>query len=257
MSDSTDASLSGPRLLVVGAAPNSLGAAIAAVAREGVWAFEKVLTAGISPLPETLRVPGSDADFYEDYRLNIQYTAQIREVLRTVCPDIVICTVGVNTPTSLSSSHLALRLEEAFRVNVIGVLELLRHFVEAPGSGFWTRGPLSKKFVVVSSNSARIARRSSLAYCASKAALSMAVRVAARELAGDPVQVWGYEPGLLAGTPMTTATAQMLPGPWHRMPGIDQAGLAPRQLAHQIINDVANHAPGLNGVLIPFDAGEQ
>lgn len=258
--------LAGPRLLVVGAAPQSLGAAVADVAREGVWAFDSVVTAGLTPVPDTLLLPDENGTLhtYEDHRLDVRFSAQMKEVLSTVQPDILVCTVGVNSPCGIDSRYLAMRLEEAFRVNVIGVLELLRHFVGAEGSGYWQNGRTNaKKFVAISSNSARLPRRQSLAYCASKAALSMGLRVAARELAGSHTQVWGYEPGLLAGTPMTHDTARDFsgrpgePATLHRMRGVPADGLSVRSLAHQIVNDVAQYAPGLNGVLVPYDAGEQ
>lgn len=252
--------LLGPRLLIIGAAPHSLGEAVATVARTGVWSFEKVATAGITPASENI-----PHGVYEDYKLDVRNSGSINEILGAVCPDIVVCTVGINEPSSIESSYLGLVLQEAFSINVIGVLEVLRHFMKRPGSGYWNdgNGGTSKKFVAISSNSARIPRRRSLAYCASKAALSMALRVAARELAGaEPsCQVWGYEPGLLAGTPMTTATEQFFgegdpETVLHRMPGFPAGGLNPVQLAQQIVNDVANYTPALNGVMIPFDGGE-
>lgn len=250
--------LEGPRLLVVGAAPHSLGATVAQVAREGLWTFDQVVTAGITPPPESVAV--TSRPVYEDYKLDIRNSASMREVLHDVCPDVIVCTVGVNVLCHIETAGLRMVLEEAFHVNVIGVMELLRHFITAEGSGYWTQGRRSsKKFVVVSSNSARVARTGSLAYCASKAALSMAVRCAARELAGTAVQVWGYEPGLLAGTPMTHAVHAGLPAATalHRMRGVPPEGLPVRSVAQQIINDVAQYAPGLNGVMIPCDAGEQ
>jgi NAD(P)-dependent dehydrogenase (short-subunit alcohol dehydrogenase family) len=249
-------SLAGPRLLIVGASPTSLGAAIRSVAEESVWQFDKVVTAGITPAEGIL-----DSPVYEDYVLDVTSSGSMRQVLGTVCPDIVICTVGVNEPCGVNSGYMGLRMSNAFRINVIGVMELLQHFVSLPGSGYWN-DKSSKKFVAISSNSARIARRNSLAYCASKAALSMALRVAGRELVGSGTVVWGYEPGLLAGTPMTHATEQHFghgdpEKVLHRMPGVAPGGMNPRQLAHQIVNDVANYSPAYNGMLIPFDAGEQ
>lgn len=257
--------LNGPRLLVVGAAPQSLGAAVADVARDGVWTFGSVVTAGMTPIPESLLLPEHEGTVhtYEDYRLDVRFSNQMKQVLGDVQPDILVCTVGVNAPCGIGSRYLAMRMEEAFRVNVIGVLELLRHFALIDGSGYWKNGRTNaKKFVAISSNSARLPRRQSLAYCASKAALSMGLRVAARELAGTMTQVWGYEPGLLAGTPMTQETEQHFgrsgeSAVLHRMRGVPADGLPVRSLAQQIVNDVAQYAPGLNGVLVPCDAGEQ
>lgn len=245
----------GPRLLVVGAAPRSLGDHVAREAELGPYSFDAIYTAGITPTPHDGDPPEGKVA-YEDYYLDLRHVNSIKEVLGEVKPDIIVCTVGVNNPTSVLDSFADLALEDSFHVNVIGVLALLRHFVKAEGSGYWN-GSTNKKFVAISSNSARIPRRRSLAYCASKAALSMALRVAARELADEGVVVWGYEPGLLAGTPMTADTEGLFAGgPLHRMPGVPESGLLPAALAQMILHDVANVSPAFNGLLIPFDAGE-
>lgn len=235
-----------PVLLVVGAAPGSLGEAVATEAYQQ-YDFAEIITAGISG---------------EQLKLDVNNRAQIHERFVDVQPDHVVCTVGVNEPASVHSQHLDLRMYDAFRINVLGPISLLQEFVNSPIRE--AREGSIKKFVAISSNSARIPRSTSMAYCASKAALSMALRVAARELAaGGMVQVWGYEPGLLAGTPMTEAVAMKLGRgadtngfPMHRMRGLSVDGIQPRDLAQRIVYDVANYSPALNGVMIPFDAGE-
>lgn len=114
-----------------------------------------------------------------------------------------------------------------------------------------------KRFVAISSNSAHIPRRGSMPYCASKAALSMALRVAARELANKNVAVWGYEPGLLAGTPMSEQTRRDFgTDPLHRMPGVSWEGLPVGDLAQQIVQDISTFSVAHNGLMIPFDGGE-
>ncbi len=116
----------------------------------------------------------------------------------------------------------------------------------------------AKHFVVISSNSARIPRSQSLAYCASKAALSMSVRVSARYLAqqNHPVVVYGYEPGLLEGTPMTRMAQSGFAGSLHRMPNVRAAGLPAEGLARLIAFNLGQNGRALNGTLIPYDAGE-
>lgn len=248
----------GPTLLVVGAAIDSLGEAVAEAADDGPYSFTDIVTAGITPLE-----PGADGEakagdptVYEDYKMDLRHIASIKQVLWEVKPDVLVCTAGVNTPVSITDTFADLVMEEAFHTNVIGVMALLRNFILAEGSGYWN-GAVKKKFVAISSNSARIPRRKSLAYCASKAALSMALRVAARELADTGVAVWGYEPGLLAGTPMTQEAQAVWSGPLHRMRGVPVGGLDARLFAQFILHDVANASPALNGLLIPFDADEQ
>ena len=68
--------------------------------------------------------------------------------------------------------------------------------------------PLSA--VVVSSDAAEIPMRGSVAYCASKAALNMAVRTMARELA--PLhRINAVAPGMVDGTPMTEYIDETVP----------------------------------------------
>lgn len=241
-----------PTLLVVGAAAGSLGAAIADEAA-GNWEFGRIFTAGL----------GNGEALYCDVR-NVN---SIKDCLQETMPTYVVCTVGVNEPHHLGVQGLALTMSESFLVNVIGPMEVLRHFMTtATRHPDAVTGKYVKKFAAISSNSARIPRTGSAPYCASKAALSMALRVAARELATheDAPYVWGYEPGLLAGTPMTEATLQHFGNPnenvgvppLHRMKGVGPLGLSVQDLAHRVVHDLAYGGPGLNGCLFPFDAGE-
>lgn len=241
------------KLLVVGARPGSLGAAIAEASSE--WPqITQVRTAGISG---------------EEMKLDITNSSHISGVLEEVRPNAIVCTVGVNEQVSVTDTFLPSRMTDAFRTNVIGPIHLLSEFAQR-GEAHEVR----PRFVAISSNSARIARTNSVAYCASKAALSMALRVAGREFARNNagVLVWGYEPGLLdtvmtremfphdPGTPATLENPHRWPveGPMHRMEGIDWRGLNPYTLADRILGDLLlGNADGLNGCMIPFDAGEQ
>jgi NAD(P)-dependent dehydrogenase (short-subunit alcohol dehydrogenase family) len=235
-----------PDVLVVGAAPGSLGEAVWLEIRDSDWDFGVVVTAGITE---------------EDLRLDLLRSPRISEVLTDVKPDIVVCTVGLNQPADINDAFLPAMMHTSFATNVTGPIDLLRHFVVSPVRP--ERATNIKKFVAISSNSARIARRNSLAYCASKAALSMALRVAARELAHTgQCAVWGYEPGLLDGTPMTREVVQALGGegklpPMHRMPGVPPEGLPVRDLARRIVQDLATFSYAHNGTIVQFDAGEQ
>jgi NAD(P)-dependent dehydrogenase (short-subunit alcohol dehydrogenase family) len=230
-----------PDVLVVGADNDSLGAAIVQELVECEWEFGDVATAGISG---------------ERIKLDLLRTTTIGEVVNGYMPDIIVCTAGINVPAGVSDRFLAASLTTSFNTNVLGPMELLRHFVSSPTRP--ERGDAVKKFVAISSNSARIPRRGSVGYCASKAALSMALRVAARELAPEgKVMAWGYEPGLLDGTPMTRQTGKNFSGgPLHRMPGVPPEGLPPQDLARRIVQDLATFSYAHNGLMIPFDAGE-
>ena len=116
-------------------------------------------------------------------------------------------------------------------------------------------------FVAISSNSAHIARSGSAPYCASKAALSMAIRAEARDLARSydlhTVIAYTYEPGWLEGTAMSNDVASRYPGMQpHRMLGLD-AGLPPSRLAGMIAYNLRHCGRELNGCVLRVDAGEQ
>jgi len=230
--------VNGPTLLVVGAQDGSLGARISVAA--GKAGFGEVHTAGLGT---------------EEHACDVRNTNALKEVLRLTNPDYVVCTVGVNQPAGMTASRLRMFMGDSFETNVTGPMELLRLFLDMP-----QKPSFIKKFVAISSNSARIARTQSIPYCASKAALSMALRVAARETARweTRVLIWGYEPGLLADTPMTHETvAQWGDVPLHRMPGVGAEGLNANTLADRVVLDLAHSSVGYHGVLFPFDAGEQ
>jgi NAD(P)-dependent dehydrogenase (short-subunit alcohol dehydrogenase family) len=232
-----------PDVLIVGAQRGSLGEAVWLEIRDSDWEFGDVVTAGITE---------------EDLRLDLLRSPTISEVLTDVKPDIVVCTVGINQPAEISDAFLPAMMHNSFATNVTGPIDLLRHFVASPVRPERTTN--IKKFVAISSNSARIARRNSIAYCASKAALTMALRVAARELAHTgQCAVWGYEPGLLDGTPMTREVAKAFVGTGHlhRMPGVPPEGLPVRDLARRIVQDLATFSYAHNGTIVQFDAGEQ
>lgn len=230
------------KLVVVGAKPGSLGAAVAEVAREERFGWE-VVTVGVSRA--------------EQFSLDLVHStdSEIEHWLAHVAPDHIVCTAGINHPRNAygSTAHW---LAEHFNANVIGPMRLLDAFLRLqPGDV-----PL-RHYVAISSNSATIPRTDSEAYCASKAALSMGLRVAARNVASVAIQetvVYGYEPGLLAGTPMTVATAQRWPNtPLTRMRGaMVEHGLSAYGLAAHIVRNIAFGGPELNGVLLRLDAGE-
>lgn len=227
------------RVLVLGAQPNSLGEAIANwtkvqamyESRDEDWT---VLTAGIS---------GHEQEHVDV----VEEPGRLRRLMEDFCPTAVVCTVGINQPRGIASVDLSKKMVESFTVNVLGPLNALRM---AMGLG------CVHQFVAISSNSAQIARRGSLPYCTSKAALSMALRVAAREMAGSGLLVYGYEFGLLTGTPMTADIANTFEGPLTRIPGAP-AGLSPQDAARAVVSNLFNPWQGLNGATLRYDGGEQ
>lgn len=230
------------RVLVVGARANSLGDMVGAAAM--AYGYE-VVTAGVSGEEDV----ALDVVNAEDRRLE--------EVLHGLQPQHVVCTVGVNAPQTDVHASLTEWYGVHLWANVLGPMRLLRAWqhVMAPADG----EPL-RHYVAISSNSARIPRGGSAAYCASKAALSMALSVEARNASGGDLGylVYGYEPGLLAGTPMTKGTAAQFAGmPLHRMRGRANAdGVSAGELARLLVHNLGSPGAALNGCLIPFDAGE-
>lgn len=229
------------RLLVVGAAMGSLGRAVYEAARP----YFDATTAGINQGAET-------------HYLDVTEPDDIASVLNRFRPEHIVCTAGINETDGtvpMENADYAWWLERSFRVNSSGPMVLLHHWSTYAGAEDWLPGP--KHFVAISSNSAHIARSGSAAYCMSKAALSMGLRCAAREMAGGDLVVYGYEPGWLDGTPMSArvarrfgdATAQ------HRIPGGQGVDVA--RLAGLIVRNLRYGGPELNGTGIRVDGGEQ
>lgn len=242
---SNERSYSDMTVLVVGAAQYSLGDEVAKKLRRTGY---KVVTAG-------LRGSGEMA-------CDLRSSLNCETLLNEVKPDHIVCTAGVNPPThqqgSLNERNFGIWLYKTYETNVIGPMQLLRSWVPRIGKQVASRDKTAyhPHYVVISSNSARIARSNSLAYCASKAALSMAVRCVARELGGDPCLVYGYEPGLLTGTPMTMQVQERFGDSPTRMVGAPEGVHVP-YAADVIARTLRTGGVALNGVLIPLDAGEQ
>lgn len=229
------------KLLVVGAREGSLGAAVAETAEESAYGWE-VVTAGVSSS--------------EEERMDLVGITQNRleSMVRQIRPDAIVCTAGINRPRRTYESTESWYWDH-FAVNCTGPMRLLDAWL---AYGPDTDVPWGH-FIAVSSNSAHIPRSSSAAYCASKAALSMAVRARARDCAGAkmPLSVYAYELGLISGTPMTREAAERFDGPLTRMKGIGvENGLSPYGLAAHIVRNIAFGGPELNGVCLRLDAGE-
>lgn len=225
-------------LLVVGAQPGSLGEAVAAAAASQ---GHDVVTGGING---------------EDLYLNVLTTDDWLMAFSGHDVDAVVCTAGINEPAQDGSLNegewFAGWMRRSLTVNTIGPMNVLMWFLEY----LRNNEKEGAQFVAISSNSARIARSNSMAYCASKAALSMAIRVAAREAKGHPAIIYGYELGLLQGTPMSRATEQRFGPAQTRMPGAP-GGLPVGAVAAQIVAGLGVGGMALNGSLIRLDAGEQ
>lgn len=226
------------RIAVVGAAKGSLGFRVAQLARER---GHTVLTVGLS----------GDVDLVDDARLTNPVT-KVHDWMGDEygCNfDHVVCTVGANDPS--------LSLANYFDINVGAPVALCRSYLDLGGTGH---------FVAISSNSAQIARTGSLGYCASKAALTMAIRCMARDNARLYTErinedlmpaIYVYEPGWLGGTPMSNDVEARLPqgAPLHRIP--NGRHLSPYDLATAIVSNLYVANSVMNGAVLRLDGGEQ
>lgn len=96
-------------------------------------------------------------------------------------------------------------IQHTFDVNIVGSLKTANLFVKQ------TIGTSYKKYIVfIGSMAYRNVLNGSAAYCASKAALAMATRCLAWELAPKGFNVFCIHPSNVEGTPMTEKTIQGL-----------------------------------------------
>lgn len=229
------------RVLVVGTQPGSLGEAVAEYLYRGSVSRPEVVTAGITSEEYSVNLisPSMWDDLYRIQAIVGRFTH-------------IVCTAGVNRGGRIEDDIFSQVMSDSFRINVVGPMNLLQWFLEQ-------QAPLDhvglRHFVAISSNSASIARRGSAPYCASKAALSMALRVVAREQANSDVNIYGYEPGWIDGTPMSESVAGMFAGNFHRIPG--GKGVRVEDLARMIVNNLEANNALLNGCMLRLDGGEQ
>jgi NAD(P)-dependent dehydrogenase (short-subunit alcohol dehydrogenase family) len=229
-------------ILVVGAKPGSIGDAIRLAAMFEDW---HVVRGGI----EAEEV---EMDLVADNM------GKLASALALVQPTHIVCTVGMNAPRPSYESDPAEWHRWHYETNFLGPMRLL----EAWSLLLKEENPKSSglhHYVAISSNSSRVPRSGSAAYCASKAALSMGLRVKAREgaAAGSNLVVYGYEPGLVADTPMTRETEE-------RWRGLSLTRMRDERLKLGLpVNHLAQFVVGnlrfgleMNGMLLPFDADE-
>lgn len=118
----------------------------------------------------------------------------LREAVEEARPTHVVYSVGINKLDWVRDMDRA-DFRDLMMVNVWGFVMLMQE-LEMTGR--------SHSVVAVTSDAARRPMRTSLAYCASKAALDMAIRVSSREYASKGWRVNGVAPGKVADTPMTS-----------------------------------------------------
>lgn len=206
-------------IAVFGARPKSLGAGIARTLNRK---DQEVLTFGMNE---------------EDYFWRWPET---QEVDLGMFSDVVV-TLGVNYSDEEDPTG---RIQ--MEVNYFALMHLAR---------MWQASQRPGHFVVISSNSSSIARSRSAGYCASKAALSMGIRALARS--AEPGVFYGWEFGLLQGTPMTQAVAARLGAgaALSRIPGAPE-GLTVAACAGHVARAIISGGRELNGCMLRIDGGD-
>jgi NAD(P)-dependent dehydrogenase (short-subunit alcohol dehydrogenase family) len=244
------------KLLIIGAQPNSLGEHIVKEAQSAFW---DTYTAGLGQS--------------EDYFVNVQDPLYVQRLLGPDRPhdwDSVVCTVGINIPQPFidgDEQWSDAMVAQELVVNALGPMLVLDQWLRNQDRKVepnpddeprWMPLP-NRHFVAISSNSAHIARSNSMGYCMSKAALSMGIRVAAREVARkrENIAIYGYEPGWLCGTPMSDSISRVLSPSVqrHRIP--TEEPMDTRGLARLIVKNLSMPWDLINGMLLRVDGGEQ
>lgn len=93
--------------------------------------------------------------------------------------------------------------QEVIDVNLMGFINVMNLLVKAWDDGLLdceSYGRLPINVCAISSDASERPMRTSIAYCASKAGLNMAIRVAARELGPKGWRVFGVAPGMIEHT---------------------------------------------------------
>lgn len=132
----------------------------------------------------------------DETTIDVGSHSQIQEAYLSFRPEQIVYCAGINRlmPLTAFSDMNAVNIMD---INVIGFMRVMANVASNTG--------ITDSVVAVCSDAATHPMRNSIAYCASKAALSMAVRCAARELA-PLVRVNAVSPGIVAGTHMTRYT---------------------------------------------------
>ncbi len=138
------------------------------------------------------------------YEIDVTNKGQMFDYLRDYGPfKYIIYSAGVNKLCWISDLYKDNILWHTCAVNVQGFVDIVSWLKD-----YWPEWKVSA--VAVSSDAGEIPMRGSLAYCVSKAALNMAIKVMARELA--PIwRVNGVAPGMVEGTRMTEYIDETIP----------------------------------------------
>lgn len=188
--------------------------------------------------------------------VDVRSPLEIGRYIRNNGPfDHVAFTAGINRLQWITDIISNFDMVDTMQTNVVGFANVMSCLARMQDGG---------RVVAVSSDAADRPMRGSLAYCASKAALDMAVRVAARELAGMGWRVNAVSPGMTEPTGMQ----RQLDDEIYRFRGwsrkyaeeYEQAGMvikrrATTQEVAQVVLDVLSGPDYLNGSIVTINGG--
>lgn len=172
---------------------------------------EKILiiggTSGIGAMTGAVLLaqhPGIKQCIPEGHNLNVTDRIGVMNYVREHGPfSHIVYSAGINNLQWIESYGIDNTMEKSFAVNCTGFVSIISQHIQAFPSARMSA-------VAVSSDAGRIPMRGSVAYCASKSALDMAVKVMARELA--PLhRINAIAPGMVDGTPMTEYIDRTIP----------------------------------------------
>lgn len=203
------------------------------------------------PGEDTLLTTGLDVDVRRHkYRYLEEFIAR-----HAPFREVVYC-AGVQRLGALGDGVIG-DVWEIFNVNVLGFIAVMDALRKHQGTQ-----PLS--VVAVVSDASRVPMRGSIGYCASKAALHQAVRVAARETAPH-WRVNGVSPGIVADTPLTAGVdreVQQLRGWSADEAAAYEASLIPmrrralKEEVSQVILDVLRGPEYMTGSIVEITGGK-
>lgn len=174
--------------------------------------------------------------------------------------DTLVYSAGINYLEWIGRMDMG-DASDVMNVNAMGFIRVLDELVPSNEEERFRR-PL--RVLAVSSDAAVRPLRTSIAYCASKAALDMAVKVAARELGPYGWRVNAISPGMLDDTDMTRYVDSRVQEvrnwteprmrEYERSQEVVDGRIDTFQVA-QLAHDILNGPHHLNGAIIPLNGG--
>jgi NAD(P)-dependent dehydrogenase (short-subunit alcohol dehydrogenase family) len=208
-----------------------------------------------SAVVDLLRERDYDVHSTDRDECDVRELNEVHNLIGSIKPDRIVYAVGVNYLSWIQHISGA-TFDAILQANLIGFARVIQY------AAVLDYGPVN--VVAVSSDAAVRPMRTSLMYCASKAALDMAVKCAARELAPIGWRVNAVSPGMVEGTDMTLQVDQQVmqlrgwspekAREYERSQIPMQRRALPKEIA-EVVCDVLGGPAYLNGAIIPVNGG--